>query len=87
MGLAESEGIQIHVRLSYKSFEEDLMALLTAIEESHYQNDLASSSKLVNRENKDLKRLSCSVNYDLKGGSSNRGKIKGRGILVSFLYE
>jgi ABC-type iron transport system FetAB ATPase subunit len=39
-----------------------LMALLTAIDASHYQKD--SNSKLVKRVKRDLKRLACSINYD-----------------------
>jgi hypothetical protein len=35
--------------------------------------------KPTNRGNRELKRLVCSVNYDIKGVHSNRGKGKRRG--------
>lgn len=53
------------------------MALLTAIKASYSQEELASSSKLVNKENRELKRSSHSINYDLKGDSSSQGKVNG----------
>lgn len=56
------------------------------IEASRFQEGLASSSKLVNRGNKELKRLSCSINYDSKGGSSSQGR-ELRGGVSSVLYE
>lgn len=37
--------------------------------------------KLVNRENRELKRLICSVNYDTKGGHER----KGEGIKLFFM--
>lgn len=60
-----------YVWLSCEGFEEELMALFTAIEASRYQKDLASNSEPVNRGIKKLKRLSCFINYDFKGGSSS----------------
>jgi hypothetical protein len=45
------------------SFEEELMALFTAIEVSHSHKESASSSKLVNKESIELKRLSCSISF------------------------
>jgi hypothetical protein len=53
------------------------MALFSATEASRDQKGLASPSfiaKLVNRRHRKLRRLVCSVNYDLKGGQSTRGK-------------
>lgn len=47
---------------------------------SHYQEDSASSSKMGNRGNIELKRLSCFINNDSKGGSSSQGRVKGRGF-------
>jgi hypothetical protein len=51
--------------LSCEGFEDELMALFTAIEASRHQNDPASSpsslSKLVNRGHHELKRLACSI--------------------------
>jgi hypothetical protein len=62
---------------------EDERALFTAIEARRHQNGLADSpssiSKLGNRGQRELKRLACSINYDLKRGHSSRGKGKGRG--------
>lgn len=66
--------------ISCEVFEEALMALPTAIEASHYK-ELVSSSKLGSIEKKELKRLSCSINYDSKGCSSSLGRTKGRAIL------
>lgn len=59
--------IQHLVGLSGEGFKEEFMALLTAIEASHSQKESTSSSKLGNKENRELKKLSCSINYDSKG--------------------
>jgi len=67
------------------SFKEELMALFTAIEVSHSHNESASSSKLVNKESRELKRLSCSINYDTKGGSVSHGR--GKEGLLLVIYE
>jgi hypothetical protein len=71
------------VGMSYEGFEDELLALLTAIEASRNQYSLASStsslSKSMNKMHRELKMLACSINYDLKGGKPNRGKGKGRG--------
>lgn len=60
-----------------------MLNLFTAIEASRKQNGSASSSSLfsksVNRGNCELKRLACSISYDVKGGNSSGGKGKGRG--------
>jgi hypothetical protein len=58
------------------------MAFLTAIEASCCQEGLAPSSKPGNRGNKELKSLSCSINYDFKGGSASRGRLDGGVSLV-----
>jgi hypothetical protein len=73
------------VGLSCEGFEEENKALFTAIEASHYEDKLASISKPTNKGKRELKRLACSFNYDFKGGSSNRGRVKGKGFSV--LYE
>lgn len=85
LGIAESKGYPPYcgVGLLREGFEEELMTLLTAIYVSLLREGSASSSKLVNRGNKELKRLSCSINYDSKGGSSSQGKVKGRGFFGS----
>lgn len=69
--------------LSGEGFKEEFIALLTSIEVSHSQKESTSSSKLGNKENRELKRLSCSINYDSKGGNSRRGRVKGRAMLGS----
>jgi hypothetical protein len=60
-----------------------LMGLLTTIEASHSQKELASSSKWLTKET-EFKRLSCSINYNLKVGSSSRGRVKERAVFGSF---
>lgn len=47
------------------------MALLIAIEASCFQMDSASSSKLVNSENKELKMTVLYLSNDSKSGSSS----------------
>jgi len=71
------------VGLSCEGFEDQLMALFTTIEASRPQSGVGSvtdlSGKFGNRGNHELKRLVCSVNYDVKGGKSHRVTGKGRG--------
>lgn len=59
------------------------MVLLSAIEASRPQSGVGIatglSGKSRNRENRELKRLVCSVNYDVKRGQSHRMTRKGRG--------
>jgi hypothetical protein len=63
---------------SCEGFEEELKALPTTIETSRYHEGSASSCKLVNRGNRELKRLSCSIDYDSGGSStSSQGRVKG----------
>jgi plasmid replication initiation protein len=76
--------IRRYVGLSSAGFKEELIALLTAIEANFSQKELASSSKLVSKENRELKRLSRLLEYDSKGGSSSQDKIKGRAL---FFYK
>jgi hypothetical protein len=67
------------VGLACEGFEDELMALFIAIEASRDQYGLASPSsslsKFTNRRQHELKRLACSVNYDLKGGQSSGGTV------------
>jgi hypothetical protein len=58
------------------------MVLLTAIETSHNQEGWATNFKSVVRSNRELKILSCSINYDSASGCSSRSKVKGRGTSV-----
>jgi hypothetical protein len=56
--------------LSREGFDERIMALFLAIETSRNQNGVVSSpkfgSKLENRGKRELKRLACSINFDLQ---------------------
>lgn len=60
------------------------MALLTAIEASHSQKESTSSSKLGNKENRELKKLSCSINYDSKGVILAKAELRGGQCLVLY---
>jgi hypothetical protein len=42
---------------------------------------------MLNRGNRELKRLVCSMNYDVKGGQSHKVTGKGRGGVANILYE
>lgn len=57
--------------------------MFLAIDASHSQNELASYSNFINKEGRELKRLTCSINYDTKGGSASRGRGKGRVLIGS----
>lgn len=57
--------------LSCEGFEQEFMALLMAVEASHSQKESASSSKLVNKGSRELKRSSFSITHDLKDGISS----------------
>jgi hypothetical protein len=68
------------VGLSCEGFEKELVALFIGIEAS-CNNKVPvrspnSHSKLVNGGNDELKTLSCSINYDFKGGYSSTGRGK-----------
>lgn len=52
-------------------FEGELMALFTATKVSNNWGGLASKSKSVTRSKRELKRLSCSINYDSTYGNSS----------------
>jgi hypothetical protein len=58
--------------------------LFSAIKASRHQNIAVNASYLSfkpgNIGNHELKRLICSVTYDMKGGHSDRGKGTGRGF-------
>jgi hypothetical protein len=68
------------VGLSCEAFDEDLLALHSAIEASKTQNGPASPSSPISKSwnirYRELKRLACFVNYDSKGGQSSRGKTR-----------
>jgi hypothetical protein len=69
------------VGLSCDGFKGDLMELLAAIEASHSQGEWVSNSKSAIGGKRELKRLSCSINYDSTGGSSSRSRVKEEGHL------
>jgi hypothetical protein len=79
LGFIESEGNPS----CCVGFDEEFMALLKEVSCNHKVSP--SSSKLGNKGSRELKRLECSINYDLKVESSSCGKGKGRGFL--FLNE
>ncbi|KAF5443230.1 hypothetical protein F2P56_035805 [Juglans regia] len=70
------EEIQDVIGISFGGYEEQFKALLIAIEASH--------SKSATKRDRELKRLTCSINYDVKEGSGGRDRSKGRGNIVSY---
>jgi hypothetical protein len=73
--------IRHFIGLSCDGFEGQFMALFTAIKASHNQEGWVSNSKTAFRSNRELKRLSCSINYDSTGGNSSRSRVKGRELM------
>ncbi|KAF5469001.1 hypothetical protein F2P56_013106 [Juglans regia] len=65
--------IQHIVGLTHGGCEDQFKALLIAIKASHSLETKSSFKKSMK-----LKRISWAINYDAKGGSSSRGKTKGR---------
>jgi hypothetical protein len=63
------------VGMSCEVFEDQSMALCTAIEANWHQNGVGSvpdlSGKTRNKRNRELKRLTCSMNYDVRGVHSH----------------
>lgn len=70
------EEIQDVIGISFEGYEEQFKALLIALETSH--------SKSTTKRDRELKRLTCSINYDVKEGSGGMDKSKGRGNIVSY---
>lgn len=62
------------VGITYVGCEEQTLALLTAIEENHRWEALASLSNF--KDSRELRNLECYINYDAKGESSSCGKGK-----------
>jgi hypothetical protein len=86
LGFSESEGFFVIIWGSRVSvLKSRLWPYFTAIEVSRCQEGSTLSSRLGNKGNKELKGLSCSINYDSKGGSASHGRVKRRVSLV--LYE
>ncbi|KAF5449121.1 hypothetical protein F2P56_029600 [Juglans regia] len=67
------EEIQAVIGISFGGYEEQFKALLIALEASH--------SKSASKQDRELRRLTCSINYDAKEGSGGRDRLKGRGNL------
>jgi hypothetical protein len=63
------------------------MALLISIEASCFQMDSASCSKLVNSENKELKRIVLYLSNDSKSGSSSLRQSYGHGFFFFFFAD
>lgn len=72
--------IQSCVGLFYDGYEEQLMALLVAIEAGR-----STAEKSTVRRERELRRLHCSINYDNKEGTSGRDRVKGREAIP--IYE
>lgn len=73
------------IGLCCDGFEGDLMAVIMLLKQVisvRGGGECVSNSKSANRGIRELKRSSCSINYDSKGGSSSRSRVKGRGLLV-----
>jgi len=70
------------VGLSCSGFEDKLMELFKDIEAHRYSNRVGHDNNLSatfrNREQREVKRLECLVNYNGKGGQSSRLARKGR---------
>jgi hypothetical protein len=67
-------------------YKEQMWALFVAIEANWNTGSMASTSELSAKFDikgkRELRRLACSINYEVKGGPSNRDKEKGRGICL-----
>jgi len=74
------------VGLSCDGFEDQMLALFSAIEASRNQAFAGYVSKVYfkpgTKGNRELQWLDCSINYDKKGGQSNRGKESGGDQIV-----
>jgi hypothetical protein len=66
------------VRLSCDGFEEELLALFAAIEASNFEQGSGSCSNLGEKDIRELRTLSCSINYDANSDSVWRDRNKGR---------
>jgi hypothetical protein len=62
------------VGISCEGHEEQTLALLTAIEEEHWHEEMSSLSNF--KGCRELRNLEYSINYNARGESSCRGKSK-----------
>lgn len=79
--------IYLVVGVSCVSFKEQFMAIMISIEASRSHKVSASSSKLGNKGSRELRRLECSINYDLIGETSSRGKSKEKGYELLMMLK
>ena len=70
------EELQDWIGISCKGYEEQFKALLIAIETRHQKGGTGV------KENRELKRLTWSLNYEGREGSMSRGRHRGRAGLV-----
>lgn len=74
--LKKIEELQDIFGVSFGGYKEQFMALIVVVE--------ACCLKSATKQDREFNRLTCSINYDIKEGSSRRDRSKGRGKL-SFL--
>lgn len=63
--------------ISYDGFDEQFRALLISIEEDRFQ-----SPRSISRRNRELKHLTCLINYDGREGSTSKSRSKGKAVLI-----
>jgi hypothetical protein len=68
------------VGVTCEGYEGQLSAVFEAILAENDKKDTGSSLKAGNKFNRELNRLSCSINYDARSGSSSQSRCKGRAI-------
>jgi hypothetical protein len=54
------------------------VVLVAGIEASHSKQESTSCLNLGKKGNRELRRLTCFINYDVNNGNTSHGKIKGR---------
>jgi len=68
------------VGVTCDGYEGQLSAVFEAILADNDKKETGSSLKAGNKFNRELNRLSCSINYDARSGSSSQSRCKGRAI-------
>jgi hypothetical protein len=66
------------VGVACDGYEGQLSAVFEAILAENDKKETGSSLKAGNKFNRELNRLSCSINYDARSGSSSQSRCKGR---------
>ncbi|KAG6652775.1 hypothetical protein CIPAW_05G029900 [Carya illinoinensis] len=69
--------IQECVEISYVGFEKQFRALFIAINVGQFQ-----SPRFAYKRNRELNRLTCSINYDGREGSTSKSRSKGKAVLI-----